>query len=122
MKWKIYYSDKKISSYDMVPEGLPGTDVQCIVQIDEMHGWSMVSGHDYYVFDDRGEGPRWWGLDWFGLFEYIFLHPGKKVALAGRFIEDTDFDRLHKEAMSDPDFKKKTGYRANERKPTQELD
>lgn len=116
--WKIYYSDKIVTSEECEPEFAPKMDVQCIVQEDTAHGWQMVVGAEFYVWEDRGEGARWWEAKYdYDLFEYLFLSPGKKVALKGRFIEDSVFDALHAEAMRDPDFRKKTGYRKNERKP-----
>lgn len=78
----------------------------------------MLVGAEFYVWEDRGKGPRWWAAEHlYDLGEYLFNSTGYKIALKGRFIEDDLFDAIHAEAMSDPDFRKKTGYRKNERKP-----
>jgi hypothetical protein len=123
MEWKIYYTMETMSSGFFTPDEVYPADVQCIVQKDDAHGWQMLSGSEFYIWDNRGDGYRWWGAEHlFDLYEYLFVKQGPKIALKGRFLEDADFDRIHAEAMADPDFKKKTGYRANERKPTQELD
>lgn len=122
MKWKIYYIKYEMSSQDNTPDEVYTSNVQCIVQEDEAHGWQMLAGAEFYIWDDRGDGFRWWEAQTlFDLYEYLFAQPGPKIALKGRWIEDEDFDRRHAEAMADPNFKQKTGYRANERKPTQEL-
>ena len=117
--WTIYYNDgSTFSSKSGTPQIAPGIGVQVIVQEDDRHGWEICEGDTFYVFEDRGKGAKWWKSDWAGLFDYLFNRPGYKVALLGMFIEDDDFDRIHAIAMKDPDYKKKTGYDAKERKPS----
>jgi len=116
-KWKIYYGDgSTYFSEEGPPEKAPKINVQVIIFEDKAHGWANISGQDYYVWEDRGQGYMWWGCDRTGLDYYLFHSPGKKVALMGRFIEDDHFDEILKRAMTDPDFSRKTGFRANERK------
>ena len=113
--WKIWYDNGVV--YSGNPEDAPGVGVLVIVQEDDRHGWECLEGKEYFYWEDKGKGAKWWAADREGFFDYMFNRPGKKVALLGRFVEDDDFDRIHQEAMTDPDFPKKTGYDAKERKP-----
>ena len=116
--WKAYYADGTvISSKESAPENLPGFGLQVIVQEDDRHGWEIVAGKTYFCFEDRGLGPKWWPADRGAVDEYLFTRPGKKIVKMGRFIEDDYFDEIHRQAMLDPDFPKKTGYKAREKKP-----
>lgn len=116
--WKIYYGDgSTYSNEDGPPEKAPKVNAQVIILEDKSHGWSNVSGEDYYVWEDRGKGFMWWGCDRTGLDYFLFHSPGKKIALMGRFIEDDHFDEIMKRAHQDDYFPGKSGYRANERMP-----
>jgi len=118
VKWKIYYGNgSTFSDQDGTPWGAPGLDVQVIVMADKNHGWRTQAGDDYYVWDNRGEETRWWGVDIFGLFEYLFTQPGHKCALAGKRITSKEFDAIFKRASEDTDFPHKTAFAHQERKP-----
>lgn len=117
MNWKIYYSDDStFSSYDGSPWSAPGLDVQVIVMSDKDHGWMTQASTDYYVWDCRGGVTRWWGVDMFGLWEYLFVEPGYKCALAGRTTTSERFNEIFKRASEDPDFPVKTSFANKERK------
>lgn len=116
MEWKVYYGDgSTFSSRDGTPQRAPGLDVQMIVVSSHDHGWRSVTG-DYYVWDYRGGKTRWWGVDLFGLWEYLFTQSGYKCVLAGKMTSNKQFDKISRDAMKDPDFQKKTTFANKERK------
>ncbi|MHA2266120.1 MAG: hypothetical protein ACXAEN_27310 [Candidatus Thorarchaeota archaeon] len=116
--WKIYYSDgSTFSDQDGTPWRAPGLDVQVIVLEDEQNGWMIQAHDDYYIWDDRGDGARWWGVDRAALDEYLFYYPGHKCALMGRRISSKEFDKIYERASNDPDFPKKTAFAYGEPQP-----
>ena len=117
MKWKIYYGDMSTySSQDGTPQRAPGLDVQVIIMEHKDHGWFSQAGDDYYVWECRGGKTRWWGVDKFGLWEYLFCSLGYKVAKAGKKTTADEFSAIMKRAMNDPDFPQKTTFANKERK------
>jgi len=117
MKWKIYYGDDStFSDQDGTPWIAPARDVQVIVMTSKDHGWRTQAGSDYYVWDDRGNGARWWGVDQFGMYDYL-LDPGYKRVLFGRTVTSDRFSEIYSRASVDPDFPKKTSNANKERKP-----
>lgn len=117
MNWKIYYSDgSTFSDQDGTPWIAPARDVQVIVIDDRDHGWMTQAGDDYYVWDDRGDGARWWGVDNFGMYDYL-IDPGYKRVLTGRRIPRDQFNEIFKRASNDPDFPTKTAFANQERQP-----
>ena len=118
MNWKIYYSDgTTFSSSDGTPQRAPGLGVLVIVMASKDHGWQTQAGNDFYVWDCRGGEVRWWGVDRFGLDEYLFMHPGQKVALAGRTTSADHFSKIYEQACVDPDFPGKTSFSNKEHHP-----
>lgn len=116
--WKIYYGDSStFSSSDGTPQRAPGLDVQVIVIADKDHGWRTQAKDEYYVWDCRGGETRWWGVDLFALWEYLFTQSGYKVALAGKRTSSKRFNEIFKLAMDDPDFPKKTSFASTEHQP-----
>lgn len=121
MKWKIYYTDgSTIDSDQTSPECIDmpyRRGVQVVAQTDKRVGWATQSGDDFYVWDDRGTGHRWWGVDKFGLHDY-FLQAGWKCVLFGISTENDTFFELLDKARNDPFFREpKSGYRHEERRP-----
>ena len=118
MSWKIYYSDKlTVSSQQATPSSIARRlDVQVIIQDSQDHGWVTLSGYDYYIWDDRGGGPKWFGGDIFGLHHY-WMQPGWHCILFGTMIDKVKFREVFDLARSDPDFRPKSGYNNHERKP-----
>ena len=116
--WKIYYSDRNwISSQNATPASiLRRVDVQVIIQESEDHGWGTLSSWDYYIFVDRGGGAKWFGVDLFGLHHYL-MEPGSKFVLFGTMIDKKKFREIFDLARSDPDFKTKSGYSSDEKRP-----
>jgi len=122
MRWRIYLSPTEfISSTDTTPQALETKwhkGVQVIVQEDKDHNWATQSNSDYYVWDDRGDGPRWWGCDDFGLFDYL-TEPGWKIVLGARSITTAEFTKTFFEAKNDPEWGKKAAFHRKERRPNE---
>ena len=115
--WEIYYSDgTSISSENTTPSNIEHhEDVQVIIQKENEHKWVTLSGTDFYVWDDRGEGAKWWRVnDRFGV-DYYLRKPGCKCVLFGTWIETKDFRKIFNKA------RKKLGdkhiFTPQERKP-----
>ena len=114
--WRIYYADgSTFSNLDGRVWQAPGVYAQAIVQVDDAHGFAIVSHHDYYVWDDKGGGYKWWGADWAGLMIYLMTSGPKKVVF-GSWIERNEFMKVFKRASNDSDFPPKTGYNPEEYK------
>ncbi|MGW8178557.1 MAG: hypothetical protein ACWGQW_07305 [bacterium] len=122
MKWKIFYSDgheiKTYSYKDGGPETAPSQYVQVIVQWDDRVGWTTQSMSNYYVWDDRGDGYRWWGVDDVGLYDY-YCKPGWQKVITGHSICNATFSKIFRMIEEDPDFVK-SGFKRGERRPDEE--
>lgn len=114
--WKIFYSDgKRISSEDATPFSIDRrSDVQVIIQDDREHNWVTLSGYDYYMWDDRGNGPKWFGGDREGLSSYL-RKPGYKAVLIGDMIDKILFRQIMRDAIEQ--IGEKSGYDSIEKKP-----
>lgn len=114
--WAIYYGDDSVcTSQDYTPDRVPARNVQVITIADVNHGWLTQTGSDYYVWDDRDNGHRWWGVDIFGLYDYL-IEPGYKRVLFGRTVTSNRFDEIFRRANGDMQANK-TGFYVRERKP-----
>ena len=102
MKWAVYYSDNTvISSNDFTPFEIPRrVDVQVVVQESKDHRWVTKSGFDFYCWDDRGGGWKWFGADYSGLMQYL-QHPGEKCVLHGYEIDKDCFREIFDRARSE---------------------
>jgi len=118
MLWKIFYSNgheiKTYSYKDGGPETAPCQYVQAIVQWDDMVGWTTQSMSDFYVWQDRGDGFRWWGCDKWGLYDYI-IQPGWQKIITGYSISNATFRKIFRMIEEDPDFVKQ-GFKRGERR------
>lgn len=123
MEWKIFYSDHSkeqdtsVSSEKFTPYSIPKghrEDVQVIIQPDSEHNWVTLSGYDYYMWDDRGGGEKWFGGDREGLSSYL-RKPGYKCVLIGEMIDKKLFEEIFRVAIKERG--KKNGYNNIERKP-----
>ena len=94
MNWKVYYSDgKTIGSDEAIPFSISEPyreGVQVIIQDDNEHKWKALCGEDYYVWDDRGRGAKWWKCNRQGLDHYL-RQSGSKCVLFGTHIEKDVF-------------------------------
>lgn len=124
MKWKIYYSDHSeehdtsISSEYAAPFSIERrADVQVIILESSDHKWITLSGYDYYIWDDKGGGARWWGVDIFGKHHYE-LQPGYKCTIFGTIIDKYRFREIFDLARKDIMFlQPKEIFARDERKP-----
>lgn len=93
MEWRIFYDDgSTFSDEDGTPEQAPARGVIAIVCRDPVARWVVCSRFDYYVW--RGE---WFGVDIFGLFDYL-VDPGWKGVTFGRTIANEEFRKIHTRA------------------------
>lgn len=115
--WKIYYSDgSTISSEDATPSSIiKRTGVQVIIQENSEKGWVAVCGYDYFMWDDRGAGAKWFRGDDGGFFQYI-TQPGSKHILLGEWVDDVVYREILNRANEDRMFANKTGCAPWERK------
>lgn len=112
--WRIYYSD---CTYEGNIEDAPSRDVQLIVQEDTRVGWVMVHQKDYYIW----EYERWFGVDGFGLWDYL-ARPGWKKVLFGRTLTHEEWNEVYYHAKDARDFGRKEGFLPGERKLWKEAD
>ena len=111
MKWKIYYGDGSTYTSEYgTPQVAPSRDVQVIVQDHPRVGVELVSSADYYVWMVNDDYARWWGVDIFGLFDYL-VEAGWKRVLFGRTLLQEEYNEIVKEASED-----KSGWTTLERK------
>lgn len=94
MDWTIYYGDG--TTYEGPVELAPARDVQVIAQVDRALGWIAASGTDYYVWRDG----RWFGVDKFGLFDYL-IAPGWKRVLFGRMLTAEEYNAVWARVTAD---------------------
>ena len=112
MSWKVYYSDDStFSSEDGSPWIVPARDVQIIVQDHPEVRVELVTGGDYYVWMSSGNRAYWWGVDIFGLFDYL-IEPGYKRVLFGRTLTREEYGKIIQKANID-----KAGWLPTERRP-----
>ena len=100
MSWEVFYSDgTTISSQDATPFSIfHREDVQVIIQPSDEHNWVTLTGTDYYVWDDRGKGAKWWGVNDRSGLDWYFRKPGYKCILFGSWIETEDFRHIFNQA------------------------
>jgi len=108
--WRVYYDDG--STYDGAEgvEKAPARGVQVIAMTDPEVGWYAQSGSDYYVWRD----DRWWGVDIFGLFDYLDM-PGWKKVLMGRTLTNAAYVAIWQRVKVE--MGPKTRFMPHERQP-----
>ena len=108
--FRVYYADG--STYDGPVESVPIFEVLVIVERDADHGRRLVSGGDFYVWDDG----KWLACDQFTMFQYL-ARPGlNKRVLIGVMVHGDRWNEIARRARYDPDFPDQTGYHVYERK------
>lgn len=105
--YKVYYANG--STYSGDPLYAPALGVLVIVESDPEHGRRIIQNADYYLWDDRGDGLRWFESDYPGLIDYL-IQPGAKRVLFGRLVPNCIFQAVFTKAYNDPDFEPKTGW------------
>lgn len=111
--WRIYYGDgSSLDDSDGQPVGEYARGILAIVQGHNEIGWYILSGSDYYVL----RGDRWWGVDIFGLFDWLM---DSGLVVFGRTVTNEEFSRVLAAAKADQALGEKTGYlgRGQERRP-----
>lgn len=97
VNWRLYYGDGSMfSSEDGGPEAAPCTGVMCAAYYDDDNRRRLAHSSDYYFFEDG----RWYGVDLFGLWDYL-ARPGLKLVKFGRMISDNQYRRVMSQAMND---------------------
>lgn len=105
--FKVFYADGETYTGDAY--NAPVLGVLAIVEKDAEHGRRIVSLCDYYCWADRGDGLRWWGVDFIGMIDYLMM-PGPKRVLIGRLVANPVYSAIYQQAMSDPEFPVKTAF------------
>lgn len=103
--YRIYYDDG--TTYQGDPYNAPAFGVLVIIEDDPEAGRVLIENGDYYCYREA----RWYAMDIIGLFDYL-ASPGEKKVIFGRIVPNELFREVHKHAMEDTDFPKKTadGY------------
>lgn len=100
--FRVYYADG--STFDGDPFEAPGLGVLLVVEKDEEHGRRIVSGGDYFVWNER-----WWAVDQMGMIDYL-LQPGPRKVLIGRMVSNEDYRKVYTAADTDADFPVRTAF------------
>jgi len=124
LKWKIYRGDgETLASWQVrsvfhIPlEWHRGVQIIVEETPPDGHNWVTTCGDHYYVWDNRGDGYRWWGANDFGLQDYL-LQPGPRVVIFGETVDNSTFGEIFKVAIEDLDFKQPKGtFARSERHP-----
>lgn len=95
--WRLYYGDgTTFGNTDGAPQDAPGTNVMCAAAYDDDNRRKLAHTADYYTW----ENERWYGVDIFGLWDYL-ARPGLKVVKFGRMVADSEYRKVMSFAMSD---------------------
>lgn len=105
--FKVFYDNG--STYVGDPFYAPVLGVLVIVEDDSEHGRRIIQNADYYCWDNRGDGDRWWESDFVGLVDYL-ITPGAKRVLIGKLVPNKVQEEVFQRAYNDPDFAPKTAY------------
>ena len=108
MRWKVYYIDgATFSNIDGEPQDAPGGGVLAVAQEDDIVGAVVHQQNDFYCFDEQFGG--WYGLDVFGLTQYL-MRPGFKVVKLGEVMTTETYKTLIKSLREDPDLPHKSSH------------
>ena len=103
--WVIYYADgSSYSSLDGPPEDAPRMYVQCIAIADISCGHYTLAEFNFYCW----HGDEWIPHDTGGLLQYLAAPGKEKIVLQGYWINRKVFNRMRKDARSDPRLPPKT--------------
>jgi hypothetical protein len=106
LRWRVYYDDG--STFDDTmgsPADSVGWGVVATVSTHPAEGKTFQSMADYYVFDPRA---GWVGTDLCGLFDRLGNRVPMEAVCFGRMIPNEDYARIHRQALEDPDFHRKS--------------
>lgn len=106
MRWKVFYvNGYSFSHVDGEPQDAPGGGVVAVVQEDDTVGVLVHRGTDFYVFDEFYGG--WYGLDVFGLTQYL-MRPGLKIVKVAEAMSTQAFKQMMADIQADPNLPKKS--------------
>lgn len=108
MRWKVFYIDgSSFSNVEGPPEDAPGGGVLAIAQEDSAVGCEIHHGNDFYAWDQQYDG--WYGLDYFGLTQYL-MRPGTKIIKLGEAMSTERYRLLLKDIKKDPGLPTKSAH------------
>lgn len=116
--WKIFYGDgSTFSSEDGPPSEAPPFNVQAIAQAaDIVIGRKVVSGKDYYWWENTADGGEWFGsTDPAALWDYLARHCPSIVKFS-RILPRLEFEAILNRAVTDSSLTEKTAWASDERK------
>jgi hypothetical protein len=108
--FKIYYSDGSVYSGDV--SECPIWEVLLIVEKDKEHGRKIVSGGDYYTYEDG----RWISCDFITMLQYMARSGMYKRFLVGVMSSHEKWADAVRRARVDPDFPEQTALHKFESK------
>jgi len=107
VKWQIFYESDTFSNAEGDPQDAPGGGVQAVAQQDDEAGVVIHHGSDFYVFDEKYGG--WYGLDHFGLVQYILV-PGSKIIKLAESMTTEKYLSLLKRIRENPNLPSKSAH------------
>lgn len=108
MRWRIHYiGGETFSHLDGNPEAAPGGGVLAVAQEDDVVGAAIHHQNDFYCFGEQFGG--WYGMDVFGLTQYL-MRPGLKVVKLGEVMTTSAYRALIDELKKDPDLPTKSAH------------
>lgn len=100
LRWRICYVDESsFSNAEGEPQDAPGGGVAAIAQEDDVVGIAIHHQEDFYAFDEQWGG--WYGLDYFGLAQYL-MRPGLKIVKMGDNMTTDAYLALIRRLQDDP--------------------
>lgn len=111
-EWRVYYDDgTTYDDGDGPPGQAPKQGVICTVHRDAEVGRQIITHYDFYWWN--ADAGCWWGGDIFGLWDYL-TRPGEKVVLFGRSVPNDHYREIHRRAVEDADFPRKSAWKDTE--------
>lgn len=106
MRWRIFYIDGGTFCHlHGDPQDAPGGGVMAVAQEDDVVGVAIHQQSDFYCFDEQFGG--WYGLDVFGLTQYL-MRPGFKVVKLGESTTTQAYKDLLQSIKKDPNLPAKS--------------
>lgn len=102
--FKVYYRDG--STYVGPPENTPILDVVLIQEFDSSHGRRLITGGDFYMWENGAWTP---GDEW-TMISYMNRPGFKKRFLIGVMVHSEEWNYFLKVAKEDPFFPERTGH------------
>ena len=110
IEFKIYYSNGETYVGDVAYA--PIWETLIIVERDEEHGRKIVSGGDYFIYDNE----KWIACDFVTMLQYMAKDGMYKRFLVGVMVTSEVWQDAMLKARSDPDFPTQTALHTYESK------